>query len=102
MIRNDLRSIHLTSVDDAATRVLCRFHYGVKLRTQEGNRKIFFLKHSDMLEWIDAVIEAQGFPHGRLQQYRPFQESEMDLREKVMASGSMKSSQSSIEHRFTG
>lgn len=70
-IKHVLSELHITSIDTAEKKVLCksRRHFGMTLTTVNGHRRLYFLSHQMMLEAIDVLLRAQGFKK-RIAQYK--------------------------------
>jgi hypothetical protein len=69
-ISQNLPNTHITSIDSAEKKVLCksRRHFGFTLSNEQGHRKLYFMTYQLMLAGVDYVLRAQHF-ESRLEQY---------------------------------
>jgi len=62
-ISQSLSNTHITSIDSAEKKVLCksRRHFGFTLSNDAGHRKLYFMTYQLMLAGVDYVLRAQHF-----------------------------------------
>ena len=60
-IVHKLAELHITTIDTADKKVLCKRHFGLTLSTAKGHRRLYFFTYAKMIDGLDYLLRAQGF-----------------------------------------
>ena len=71
IIRHDLKTIRICSIDTKSQRLVCQAkrHFGLYIMSKEGYRKLYFMTHDQMLAALDLLLSVGQKFKSRADQY---------------------------------